>query len=544
MEGKLENITFDAVVIGAGFSGLYMLHLLRKEGLKVRVYEKGGNVGGVWYWNRYPGARCDIDSVYYCYTFSEELYKEWTWSSRFADQPEILEYINYVADKFKLRDDIEFNTEIVSAQYNAEDKIWEIVKDDNTKVFAKYLISGVGNLSAINIPNIKGLDDFAGEWYHPGNWPHEEVNFKNKKVGIIGTGSSGIQMIPEIAKEADHLTVFQRTAQYSVPANNYKLSTEEIIKIKENFNELKKIMRESRMGMPLDIGPSSALDESPEERQKRFEKAWRKGGFSFASTYQDLLLNEESNELAADFVREKISSIVKDENKSKKLMPTYLYGTKRQALNTNYFETFNRENVSLIDVKETPIQEITKKGIKTTEKEYEVDIIIFATGYDAITGPLKKMDIRGKNGITIKEHWTGELGTRTYLGLVLSNFPNFFMINGPQTPAARANAPVLIEENVEWISDCIAYLEEHNIDSIEVTQKAEQNWTNYCKDLAEKSLFIKTDSWYTGANIEGKRREAPIYFDGVDKYIQICKDVSKKEYKEFILESKAEKVKK
>jgi cation diffusion facilitator CzcD-associated flavoprotein CzcO len=529
---------FDAIVVGAGFSGMYMLHRLREAGFSTCVYEAGDGVGGVWYWNRYPGARCDSESIYYNYTFSEEIYKGWTWTSRYPEQPEILRYLNYVADTLDLRKDIQFETRIISAHYDDENSNWKIETSNGDSITAKYFITGVGCISASNIPRIKGIDSFKGEWYHTGHWPHEKVDFKGKRVGIIGTGSSGIQAIPVLAKEAKHLTVFQRTPQYSVPARNELYKPEYVQNAKENFQEIKRKIRESMAGLPLTQSNVSALEATPQERDKTFEELWEKGGPAILSeSYNDILINEEANESAADFVRKKIREIVKDPVLAEKLTPTYYFATKRIVLDTNYFETYNRDNVTLVDVKNAPIEEVTAKGVKTTEAEYELDILIFATGFDGMTGPLLKMDIRGKEGVSLREKWDNGAQTRTYLGLANAGFPNFFMITGPESPSVLGNMPVAIEQHVEWIADCIEHLRNNGIDTIEATIDAEEKWSAHCREMAESTLYTKTDSWYTGGNIAGKPRGFLIYVGGYGPYRKICEDVAEKGYEGFTLMS-------
>ncbi len=532
-------IELDAVVVGAGFSGLYMLYRLREAGFSTRVYEAGDGVGGVWYWNRYPGARCDSESIYYNYTFSEELLQEWTWSTRYPEQPEILRYLNYVADKFDLRRDIQLATRITAASFNETTNRWEVDMDDGTSVSAKYFISAVGCLSAANVPNIAGLETFEGEWYHTGNWPiEEEVSFKGKRVGVIGTGSSGVQSIPVIAQEAEQLTVFQRTPQYSSPARNHPYSEEFLKQTKENYTEIKKQMRESLRGIPTDRRDRSALDDTPEERRRVFEAAWNKGGFWYLNaTYNDLMVNEAANETVAEFVRSKIRETVHDPAVAKKLMPTYYYATKRPISDTNYYETYNRENVVLVDIKKTPIQEITAKGLKTVEAEHELDLLVFATGYDAMTGSLFKMDIHGKDGLSLKEKWEEGANTKTYLGITTVGFPNFFMITGPESPSVLTNMPVSIEQHVEWIADCIEYLRGHGIDKIEASEAAEKAWSHHCKEVADTTLYANSESWYTASNIESKRKPTGflIYLGGVGHYRKICDEVADKGYEGFTL---------
>ncbi|WP_404331859.1 alpha/beta hydrolase fold domain-containing protein [Mesobacillus maritimus] len=534
MTRNQEARVFDAVVVGAGFSGLYMLHRLRELGYSVRVYEAGEDVGGTWYWNRYPGARCDIESIYYNYTFSEELRNEWTWSSRYAEQPEILRYINFVADKLDLRRDIQFKTRITSATFNEKNKNWDIQTGDGNTITAKYFITALGCLSASNTPNFKGMDRYKGELYHTGKWPHQKVDFKGKKVGIIGTGSSGIQAIPVIAQEAEHLIVFQRTPQYSSPAENHSYGPEFLQTIKENYHKIKQQMIASMHGVPSIPRDTPALDASPEERQRVYEEAWEKGGlFTLMYTYNDLGFVEEANDTVAEFVRSKIAQTVEDPEVAEKLMPSYYYGTKRPIIDTNYFQTYNRKNVTLVDIKSNPIEELTPEGLRTTEAEYEFDALVFATGFDAITGPFFKIDIRGKDGISLKEKWAGGADLKTYLGIATAGFPNMFMITGPQSPSVLSNMLVSIEQHVEWIADCIEYLRENNLETIEAIAEAEMAWSQQCKIIAEMSLATKTDSWYMGANIEGKPRGFMAFLGGVGLYRQICDDVAAKEYEGF-----------
>ncbi len=538
MSATQKNGTqLDAVVVGAGFSGMYMLHRLREAGFSTRVFEAGDGVGGVWYWNRYPGARCDSESIYYNYTFSEEIYKEWNWTSRYPEQPEILRYLNFVADKLELRKDIQFETRIVSAHYNEDSNQWNIETDKGEHLISKYFITGVGCISASNLPRFKGLESFEGEWYHTGHWPHEKVDLKGKRVGIVGTGSSGIQAIPVIAKEAAHLTVFQRTAQYSIPARNEPYTPEFVQRSKENFSEIKQQLRDSLAGLPLNPSTISALEVTPEQRDKAYEEAWDKGGAVgiLMEAFNDIMVSEEANESAAEFVRKKIRETVKDPEVAEKLMPTYYFATKRIVIDTDYFETYNRDNVTLVDVKSSPIEEITAKGIKTTEEEYELDVLVFATGFDGMTGPLLKMDIQGKDGVLLREKWDHGAQTRTYLGLANAGFPNFFMITGPESPSVLGNMPVAIEQHVEWIADCIEYLRENGIETIEATMQAEEEWSRQCREMAESTLYTKTDSWYTGSNIEGKPRGFLIYVGGYGPYRKICEEVAAKGYEGFTL---------
>ncbi|KKK39198.1 cyclohexanone monooxygenase [Mesobacillus campisalis] len=525
----------DAVVLGAGFSGLYMLYRLREAGYTTRVVEAGDGVGGVWYWNRYPGAKCDIESIYYNYTFSKELYQEWTWTSKYPEQKEILSYLNYVADKFHLRKDIQFNTRITAAHYDEAANRWRVQMNDGTSVTAKFFISGAGCLSAANLPNFKGLDRFKGDWYHTGKWPQEKVDFRGKRVGVIGNGSSGVQAIPEIAKEAEHLTVFQRTPQYTIPARNYLYDPAFVQKTKNNYEQIKRIMHETPTGNGIQFGQVSALEDSPEERIKVYEKAWQEGGFAFTSTYNDLFTNEEANKTASDFIRSKIRETVKNPETAEKLLPNYLFGTKRPILDTGYYETFNRDNVTLVDVKKSPVEEITPNGLRTSEEEHELDILVFATGYDGMTGPLFKIDIRGRDGVSLKEKWEDGASVRTYLGLATAGFPNFFMITGPESPSVLVNMPTAIEQHIDWIADCLEYMSQNGVETMEASREAEEEWSRHCREVAEMTLYVKTDSWYTGANIEGKPRSFLIYLGGFLNYKQKCNEVADSGYEGFTL---------
>lgn len=538
MQRQSENRTdYDAVIVGAGFSGLYMLHSLRESGYSVKVYEAADGVGGVWYWNRYPGARCDSESIYYNYTFSKELYKEWSWSSRFASQPEILEYLNFVADKFNLRSNIQFGTHVTSAQFNEHCNTWQITINGEETVQSKFFITGVGCLSTANVPQFEGIDQFKGNCYHTSNWPIEGVDFEGKRVGVIGTGSSGIQSIPTIAKEAEHLTVFQRTPQYSVPAGNHPYDETFNDQVKSSFENLRDTMRHSNSGIAIPPGNRSALEDSPEKREEIFEQAWKKGSLYLFNTYNDFMVNADANETVSRFIRNKIDETVEDTKVAEMLKPTYYYGTKRPVLDTDYYETYNQDNVSLIDVKANPIKKITTKGIQTTVEEHELDIIVFATGYDAITGTLLKMDITGRNGLSLYDKWAGGSSVRTYLGLAMNRFPNMFTITGPESPSVLTNMPISIEQHVEWIHDFIVYMDEHNIDVAEAEDEAEKNWSQHCREIAEKTLFVHTDSWYNGSNIDGKPSGFPLYLGGVESYRKICADIANNVYEGFSLRS-------
>jgi cation diffusion facilitator CzcD-associated flavoprotein CzcO len=530
---------FDVVIVGAGFSGLYMLHKARDElGLSARLYERGDGVGGTWYWNRYPGARCDSESFVYCYSFSEELEQEWVWSSKYPEQPEILRYLDHVADRFDLRRDIRFGVEVTSAAFHEERDVWEIRTDGGESVTAQFFITAVGCLSAANVPSIPGLDRFRGDWYHSGAWPRDGVDLHGKRVGLIGTGSTGIQIAPVIAGEVEHLWVFQRTPNYTVPARNLPLTPERTRDIKANYPEIRRKARQSFGGYPYEPSPKSALDDSPEERQAAYERLWaEEGGFKFIyGSYYDLLFNEASNDTAAEFIRGKIREIVKDPLVAEKLAPKdYPYGTKRPPIDTGYYETFNRPNVTLVDLRETPMTEITEDGIRTTADEYRLDAIIFATGYDAMTGSLLRIDIRGQSGRSLRKKW--EAGPVTYLGLQVAGFPNMFIITGPGSPSVLANMPVAIEQHVDWIADCISFVRERGFARVETTEEAEEAWVEHVRQVAESTLFPKANSWYVGANIPGKKRVFMPYVGGFAPYRQRCEDVVIGGYDGFVFSS-------
>jgi len=529
---------FDAIVIGAGFSGMYMLHRLRDMlGLSVRVYEDGTGVGGTWYWNRYPGARCDSESYIYCYTFDRQLLQEWEWSERYPEQPEILRYLNHVADRFDLRRDIQFSTRVTAATFDEKTNRWEVRTSGGQVVSARYLVAAVGTLSKANLPKFKGLETFKGKWYHTNQWPHGGVDFTAKRVAVVGTGATAVQVIPEISQQAKQLTVFQRTPAFCVPARNGKVDPELVKARKADYEGIVERIRNSQFGHELYFIEKSALEASPEEREREFDKRWDAGGFAFwIGNYQDMLFNQEANDLCADYLKRKIRATVKDPMVAEKLIPkTYPYGTKRQPLDTNYFETFNKANVLLVDAEDAPIEEITPKGIRAGGKEYEFDIIIFATGFDALTGPLTSIDFRGRGGKSLSEKWTN--GPHTYLGLAVAGFPNLFTITGPGSPSVMSNMPVSIEQHVEWISDCIDYMLKHNLTVIEATPATEGEWTAHVAEVADATLMSRANSWYMGANIPGKPRVFMAYLGGVGVYRQECDQVAAQGYKGFALGS-------
>jgi cation diffusion facilitator CzcD-associated flavoprotein CzcO len=533
-----QQSSCDAVVVGAGFSGMYMLHSLRdKLGLSVRCFESGGGVGGTWYFNRYPGARCDSDSYIYCYTFDNELLQTWEWSERYPEQPEILRYLNHVANRLDLRKDITFNARVIEASFDESSNLWEIRTDNGDAVTARYFIGAVGCLSSSNLPTFKGIDTFEGKRYHTGRWPHDGVDFTAKRVGVFGTGASAVQAIPMIAQQAKHLTVFQRTPNYCVPARNGKVDPELVRARKADYDRIKETIRNSYFGFEYNFIMKSALEASPEERERVFNDMWDNGGFAFwLANYQDMFFSKEANEVCAEFLRKKIRETVKDPLVAEKLIPkSYPYGTKRQPLDTNYFETFNKPNVLLVDVNETPIEEITPKGVRTSATEHELDIIVFATGFDALTGPLKQIKIRGRGGQLLTDKWQD--GPHGYLGLAVAGFPNMFTITGPGSPSVLSNMPVSIEQHVEWITACIEHMRKNGVGVIEARADAEDRWTAHVAEVANASLMPTANSWYMGANIPGKPRVFMPYLGGVGPYREKCNEIAANGYEGFALAS-------
>ena len=524
----------DAIIIGAGLAGLYQLHCLRDRlGLSVQVLETGGGVGGTWYWNRYPGARCDSESHAYGFSFSEELMRDWDWTERFPEQKEILRYIDHFADRFDLRRSIRFNARVSAAHYNDATNRWEVRTASGESFNAKFLITAVGCLSAANVPTIAGLDSFQGQWYHTGQWPHEGVNFAGKRVGLIGTGSTGIQAAPVIAETAQHLSVFQRSPTYSVPARNAPWSAEFKRYVKENAAEIRRATHATPSGHPFANSERLALQTPPHERQAIYEAAWRKGGVEFRTAFGDIMLNKEANDTAAEFVRNKILQIVKDPVTAHKLTDIdHPYAGKRPPVDTDYYETFNRDNVSLVDVRAAPIEEITAAGIRTRDGHYPLDIIVFATGYDALTGPLLRMDIRGRCGRLLADDWKD--GPRSYLGLQMEGFPNLFTITGPGSPSVLTNMPVAIEQHSDWIADCIAHMRAQGLERIEPQAQAMGDWMLKVTEAASATLLsTATTSWYLGANVPGKPRVFMPYSGGMARYRKICADVATNGYEGF-----------
>ena len=528
----------DALVIGAGFSGLYQLHCLRDRlGLRVAVLEAASGVGGTWYWNRYPGARCDSESYTYSFSFSDELQQEWEWSERYPEQPEILRYLNHVADRFDLRRSIRLNTRVVGAAYDDARGRWQVQTEGGERFSAQFLITAVGCLSSANLPAIPGLEAFAGRWYHTGNWPHERVDVSGLRVGLVGTGSTGIQAAPVLAAEAAHLTVFQRTANYSVPARNAPIDPDFMAGVKAQYAAVREQMRRTTNGHPFTIAERSAFDVSAEERQALYEAAWQEGGLRFRATFRDILLDKDANDTAAAFIAAKIRAVVKDPDTAAVLTAfDHPYAAKRPPIDTGYFETFNRENVTLVDLRAEPIERITAAGLRTARAEYPLDVLVFATGFDAMTGPLLRLNLRGRDGRTLRDAWAE--GPRTYLGLQVAGFPNLFTVTGPGSPSVLCNMPVAIEQHVDWITDCIAHLRAQGLNRIEATSEATEDWVARVNEAAEATLLpLAGSSWYLGANVPGKPRVFMPYAGGLAHYRALCNDVAARDYAGFALTS-------
>ena len=528
---KRSNV--DAVIVGAGFAGMYQLHTLRELGLSTRVIEAGSDVGGTWYWNRSPGARCDVESMSYSYSFSPELEQEWTWEEKYPPQPEILKYAQHVADRFDLRRDITFDTRVSRAVYDEEARRWSVSTDTGETISARFLIMATGCLSRPKAPEIPGAERFEGAIYHTGTWPHEGVDFSGMRVGVIGTGSSGIQSIPVIAEQARELTVFQRTPNYSMPAHNRPLEEEEVAEMKANYREWREKQRMSGFGVPVPLPTQSALEATQEERDATYQRGWDAGSLTeLITSFTDTLTDREANETAAEFIRGRIREIVDDPEVAEALSPrSYPVGTKRPCLDTNYYQTFNEAHVELVNLRETPLMEITPKGVRTSDQEREFDAIVFATGFDAMTGALLAVDIRGEGGRSLRDKWAE--GPRTYLGLMIAGFPNLFTITGPSSPSVLSNMMVSIEQHVEWITDCIAHMRENDLRTIDPTVEAEDAWVSHVEMVGDATLYPQTDSWYMGANVPGKPRVFMAYIGGVGVYREKCDEVVANGYEGF-----------
>jgi cation diffusion facilitator CzcD-associated flavoprotein CzcO len=534
--GGGEVAVVDAVVIGAGFAGLHALWKLRDGlGLTVQVYETADGVGGTWYWNRYPGARCDSESFYYCFQFDRDLAQEWEWTGRYPEQPEIERYLNHVADRFDMRKDIQLSTRVTAAHFDDDTNRWTVETEHGDQVSCRWLVTAVGCLSATNLPDIPGLDTFAGTIIHTSKWPREGVDLAGKRVGLIGTGSSGIQATPILAAESDHLTVFQRTPNYTIPARHMAFDPEHQKAIKADYDAIFEKTRNSAAGFPYSPIERRTMDATPEERQEVLDGLWEEGGFKFLwGGFSDLLRDPEANEIASEYIRNKIRETVRDPEVAEILCPKdYPYGAKRPPIDTDYYVTFNRDNVALVDIRNAPIEEITPTGLRTSEAEYDLDVLVFATGFDAMTGSLLRMDIRGAGGRPLADAWTD--GPRTYLGLQIAGFPNLFTITGPGSPSVLTNMPVAIQQHVNWIAECIEHMREHGLTRIEATEEAQDEWVEHVADVAQESLMSKGNSWYVGANIPGKPRVVMPYCGGQPIYQERCAAVAEKGYEGFVL---------
>jgi cyclohexanone monooxygenase len=532
-----ERDQLDVAIVGGGLAGLYAIHRLRCLGLKVRAYEAGSGVGGTWFWNRYPGARCDVESLEYSYSFDEQLQQDWKWPERYGTQPEILKYINHVADRFDLRRDVQLNTRIKKATFDGKENRWTLETDKGETIIARYCVMAAGNLSTPRVPDFQGLGDYKGRWYHSGLWPHEGVDFSGLRVGVIGTGSSGVQMIPIIAQQAKHLTVFQRTANFSLPARNMPMPEEKERRHKAEYAA----RRAAAMETPFAIGghpkpTRSALEVSEDERNKAYEAKWQEGGsISYLYAYTDLLVNKQSNDTASEFARNKIRGIVKDKKTAELLAPKdHPIGTKRLCLDTNYYETYNRPNVSLVDVRSDPIEQITEAGLRLRSgTSFELDAIVFATGFDAMTGALNEIDVRTSEGAVLRRHWEG--GPLTYLGLMVAGFPNMFIVTGPGSPGVKTQMIASIEQHVDWIAAAIDHLHKHQLDRIAPAPQAEADWVAHVNQVADSTLYPLANSWYMGANIPGKPRVFMPYVGGFDRYKKHCDSIAAKGYEGFRL---------
>jgi cyclohexanone monooxygenase len=534
--GRVREVAdLDVVVVGAGFAGIYAVHAFRTAGLTVRAFEAGDGIGGTWYWNRYPGARCDVESKDYSYSFSPELEQEWTWSERYPAQPEILRYLNHVADKFELWPLIQLNTRVTAATWDAGASQWAVTTDDGATVTARFFVSAVGCLSQFQVPALPGLELFEGAQYQTGHWPKESVDFAGKRVGLIGTGSTGIQIAPEIAATADHLYVFQRTPNFAVPNRNRPWEPAEEAEFKRHYREHRQAARESFLGVPVTGTGRPVLEEPPEAVQRLFMERWQAGGgMPFLGAYTDLLVDKKANDVVAEFLRDRIREIVADPAVAELLCPTtFPVGAKRLCQSDDYYAMFNRENVTLVDIRSAPVESVYPGGVKTAGQSYDLDVLVFATGFDALTGALFAMDIRGVDGIALQDRWSA--GARAYLGVATAGFPNMFIVTGPGSPSVLSNMVVSIEQHVQWIRDLIGYLRSGGYSAAQATEAAQNRWMEHVADVAYSTLFPMADSWYLGANIPGKPRVFTPYVGGVGPYAARCAEVAAAGYEGFEL---------
>jgi cyclohexanone monooxygenase len=536
-----QHTRCDVVVIGAGFAGLYALHKLRDQmGLDVIGLEAAPDVGGTWYWNRYPGARCDIESLHYSYSFDDQLQREWTWSERYSGQPEILAYLNHVADRLDLRRDIRFNTRVTSMVWDEQARRWRVGTDTADEVFARFVVAGTGNVSIPKEPEFAGLESFTGPVYATHAWPHEEPELTGRRVGIIGTGASGIQAIPKLAERCGHLTVFQRTPNFATPLRNRPADPDEVAQIKARYTDVRAAARDSFMGVPYPRPEPSALTVSAEQRRRAYDRCWQTGGFSILmATYQDLLTNEDANQTVAEYTRQRIRERVNDPAVAELLCPDdHAFGTKRLPMETDYYETFNRDNVSLVRVKDNPIEQITPTGLRLADgTEYELDVLVLATGFDAVTGALLKMGVVGRDGNKLNDTWAA--GPLSYLGLMTHGFPNLFTITGPGAAVALYNNPLAIEDHVDLAARAIGHMLDHDYETIEPQAQAQARWREELNERAHATLFPQANSWYMGANIPGKPRVVMMYVGPAAEYRATCTQVVENDWHGFAFERAA-----
>jgi len=523
----------DVIVVGAGFAGLYAIHKLTSLGLKVQAFEKGKDVGGVWYWNRYPGARCDCESYYYSYSFSPELQQEWDWSKRYSEQPEILSYLKHVARRFGLNPMIRFETAVTSARFDDARSIWRVATSDGGATTARFLVTAAGCLSEVHSPDLAGIEGFQGRLLHTARWPHEPIDFTHRRVGVIGTGASAVQAIPRIAQQAAHLTVFQRTANWVMPARNAAASADFTQWYKANYPDIRRHCLNTRGGNPFEQPSYSALEVTDEERQATYQRLWTQGGLQFFTAFTDLLTNEAANQTARDFVRAHILATVRDPETARKLVPTdHPIGVKRPPFDDDYYEIFNRDNVTLVDIRADPIEAVDAGGVCTARQHHGLDDLVLATGFDALTGAILAMDVRGRDGAQLTHKWRD--GPQTYLGLGVAGFPNLFTITGPLSPSVLANMPTAVEQHVDWIADCLGYMRSNGLTSVEPDETAERNWTAHANEVVAQTLFPSaTNSWYQGANIPGKPRRFGVYVGGFSTYRERCETITKNGYEGF-----------
>lgn len=523
----------DVLVVGAGFGGLYATYAARQAGMTVVCLESGSDIGGTWYFNRYPGARCDVESVDYSYSFDEQLQQEWQWSERYATQPEILAYIHHVAERFDLRRSIRLNTTVTAAHFDEAQSRWWIRTESGDEYRARYVVFATGSLSVPHRPDIPGFDTFSGEILYTAQWPEVEPDFTGRRVAVIGTGSSGIQSVPIIAQDAAQLTVFQRTPNYSVPVPNRSFTEDDQARIQAEYPERRAQSRVSGGGSPHRPYPKRAVDCEPEERRRVLEDAWHSGGVLFSKAFPDQFTDIQANDYAREFAEDKIRQTVQDPKRAEQLIPTdHPIGTKRICTDDGYYETFNRENVDLVDLRAEPMREVTENGIATSEGFHEFDTIVLATGFDALTGALNRIDLRGQDQIRIQDAW--QRGPQTYLGMVVPEFPNMFLINGPGSTGVLANMVMHAEVQVDWIMRLVLWARDQGYSQVGARPDVAEKWTSHVAEIAASTLFARAQSWYTGANIDGKPNQFMLYAAGLGKYTEVCTEVESSAYEGLV----------